>query len=170
MKSWEKLKEEIANETKRIWLEEPDDLKKIRLGYIESEAGSYGQYFTTWDFVNGELRALGCYLVFGSLRAAQDPDFNLEQLKKMLVIYSKITADFLRYCGLKKMWKYTEAVYNELDNLETKEDFVELVSEYQRYLNQLVSWSHFYFPWGIGAIMPIKKKEEIIELAKLVGK
>ena len=54
-KHWKTLKQEIEAETQRIWLEEPLDLKKLRLGIIDNEAGSYGQYFTTWDFANGMI-------------------------------------------------------------------------------------------------------------------
>jgi hypothetical protein len=42
------LKKEIDEEIQAIWLKEPDEVKKLGMGLIDSGAGSYGQYFTTY--------------------------------------------------------------------------------------------------------------------------
>ena len=102
--SWRELKREIEAETERIRLQEPDEMKKVRFGLIESGAGSYGQYFTALDFVYHEVRTLGCSSLYGILKMADAPGFTLGHLKALLRVYAPTSAEFIGYCGFKKIW------------------------------------------------------------------
>jgi hypothetical protein len=168
--SWKMLKEEIEAETERIRLQEPDEVKKIRLGIIDSGAGSYGQYFTTWDFVHHEVRAFGCYNLYGILKAADIPEFTLDQLKALLRIYAPVSAEFIGYCGLTTIWNFTKRTLDLLDTLESKEEFVELLASLTRYVNQVMAWSHHYFPWGLGVLFPKRTAEDAKEMMRLTAK
>lgn len=168
-KTWRGLKEEIETETKRIWLEEPDELKKIRLGIYEPKAGAYGQYFTTWDFVNGMVRDLAMSPVTPILKLAEDPAFSLDHLKTMVPAFLLIYTEFLGYCGLKTLERFTNELIQVLDQLETKEDFIQLFSAYSMYCNKLQAWCIHYFPAGIGVLFPFKTREDVKELARLLG-
>jgi hypothetical protein len=168
--SYEKLKQEIEAETENIRLKEPDELKKIRFGLIESGAGSYGQYFTAWDFVHHEVRAFGCTSLYGILKAADMPGFTLDHLKALLRIYAPISAEFIGYCGLSTIWDFTKRTLDLLDSLESKEEFVDLVAALTRYVNQVMAWSHHYFPWGIGVLFPKRTEEDVKEMLRLTGK
>ncbi len=166
--SWKELKKEIEAETERIRLQEPDEVKKIRLGLIESGAGSYGQYFTTYDFVHHEVRAFGCYNLYGILKAAELPGFTLDQLKALLRIYAPVSAEFIGYCGLQTIWDFTKRTLDILDTIESEDDFLGLIASLTRYVNQVMSWTHHYFPWGIGVLFPQRTKEDLEDALRLV--
>ncbi len=165
--SWKKLKEEIDAETRRIWLQEPDEVKKLRLGLVESGAGSYGQYFTTFDFAHHEVRTFGCTSLYGILKVADVPGFSLDQLKAMLRIFAPVSAEFIGYCGLETVWAFTKRTLDLLDTLDSSEEFIELVASLARYVNKIMSWTHHYFPWGIGVLFPQKTAEDINDFRRL---
>ena len=50
--TWQELEALFQEKTKAIWLNEPEDLERLRNGIIDSGAGSYGQVFTTLLFLS----------------------------------------------------------------------------------------------------------------------
>lgn len=170
-KDWRELKAKIEEETRRSWAEEPVDSKKVRLGIIDSNVGSYGQYFSVLVFLNGDLRALGIYCLYGLTVAAEDPAFTLEQLKKMVGIFTFAAGEFCGCCGLTMLWEFVRQLnHNELlDTIKTKEEFRELLTALTAYANRMQHWVHTQFPWGLGVLFPKRKPKEIEELAKLAG-
>ena len=168
MKQVDEMVSEIRQETDRIWMEEPLELRKIRLGFIDSGAGSYGQYFTTLVFVDGEVRALG-YLCLGSLvQLCEDSSLDISHLKTMASTLLPVCAEFLGYCGLEKLWDFHKRFLALLEEDITREDFKELVRALALYVNRLHGWIHFYFPWGLGSEFRLKTKQEIEELKQLI--
>lgn len=168
MKEAKELVMEIRQEIDRIWTEEPLELRKIRLGFIDSGAGSYGQYFSTLVFVDGEVRALG-YLCLGSLvQLSDDPVFDLDRLKKMAFALLPVCAEFLGYCGLEELWGFHKRFLALLEEEITREDFKELVRALSLYVNRLHGWIHFYFPWGLGTQFRLKTRQEIEQLKQLI--
>lgn len=161
------LKEMMDAETKKIWAEEPDELKKIRMGYIENQAGSYGQYWTTWDFAKGMMRDYSMYTIYPMLKCALSPEFNLEQCKKMFLIFDPPYSEYLGYSGYRTLEKLAKRFKESLNLLETKEDFIEIITAFLKYANKYEAWCYHYFPWEIGLAFKQKTKEEIAELARL---
>lgn len=170
MKELEKLKQEIDVEIKRIWLEEPEEVKKLRLGVIDSGAGSYGQYFTTLVFVDGEVRALGYLVLSGIMKAIDDPEFDLAQIRRLSKMLVPVCSEFLGYCGLTKVWDFSQRFLEIVDLVESKGELKGLVRSLVLYVNRMHGWIHFYFPWGLGAQFRQKSKEEIEELRQLISK
>jgi hypothetical protein len=166
-KEIKELKEQIEMETKKIWAEEPDELKKLRMGYIENEAGSYGQYFTTWDFANGMIRDYSMYTLYPILKLAKLSQFELEQCKKMFEVFDPHYSEYLGYSGYRTLEKLCKRFKDLLDFMETKDEFIELFVSLLRYANKVSAWSYHYFPWEIGVLYPQKTKEEIAEMARL---
>lgn len=163
----ENFKKEIDEEIKKIWLEEPKELKKIRLGFIDSQAGSYGQYWTTYVFVDGEIRALG-YLCYSTLlRMVDDPQYDMYHLRALARELVPVCAEFLGYCGLKKMWEFTKTFIDMLEEIDNKKDFKDLVRLLTLYTNRLHGWVHFYFPWGLGVLFPLRTKADAKEMEAL---
>lgn len=159
----QEFKTEIENEIKKIWLEEPVELKKIRLGYIDSQAGSYGQYFSTYVFVDGEIRALG-YLGYSTLlKLVDDPKFDLYHLKEVARGLLPVCAEFLGYCGLKKVWEFTKTFLKMLDVIDDRKDLKDIVRLLTLYANRLHGWVHFYFPWGLGVFFPLRSGKDLNE-------
>lgn len=163
VRSIQEFKTEIESEIKKIWLEEPVELKKIRLGYIDSRAGSYGQYFSTYVFVDGEIRALG-YLCYSTLlKMVDDPKFDLYHLKEVARGLLPVCAEFLGYCGLKKVWEFTKTFLEMIDTIDDRKDFKDLVRSLTLYANRLHGWVHFYFPWGLGVFFPLRSGKDMNE-------
>ena len=164
----EDLRREIAEEVDRIWLDEPDEVRKFRLGVIDSGAGSYGQYFTTLVFADGEVRALGylCYTTI--LNAVKDPDFGLEHVRKLAKMLVPVCAEFLGYCGLTKIWDFSRRFLELIERVESKEELEDVVRSLVLYVNRIHGWMHFYFPWGLGSQYRQRTKEDIEELSLLI--
>ena len=168
MREVQKLRQEIDAEIKRIWLEEPEEVRKIFAGVIDSGAGSYGQFFTTLVFMDGEVRALG-YLVFtGILRAIDDPDFDIVQIRKLSKVLVPVCAEFLGYCGLTKVWEFSQRFLELVDKVDDRRELRGVVRSLVLYVNRMHGWMHFYFPWGLGTQFRTKTKEDMEQLEKLM--
>lgn len=170
MRTWKDVKSEIDAELDRIILNEPEEVKKLRLGIIESGAGTRGQYYTTYVFAFNDLRNYGSLGLRPLFKAAADPSFSFDNLKT-LFRHSTVLAIFLGYCGFKKVLAFRKDILEVIDTMESKEDFEEFIASYLRYVSRLQLWCHWYFPWATGvALMPQKTLEELREMLKLFGK
>jgi hypothetical protein len=68
----------------------------------------------------------------------------------------------LGYCGLKKIWGFTQDVLGALDSLKTKEDYKELINSLNTYVAVVHGWIHHYF-LGISAS---SSPEEEVDLSR----
>jgi len=165
---WREVRDKIDKETEAIQYTPPEEVLKIfHYGIIESEAGSYGQYFTTMVFTEGDCRALAFYNANNLLLVAEEESFTLEHLKVMARLYLPIGSEFLGYCGLKKVWEFAQDVLGALDTLKTKDEYKELLNAFNTYVAVLHGWIHHYFPWKLGELFPHKKRKEILRMAEL---
>jgi Cucumopine synthase C-terminal helical bundle domain len=163
-----RLRKEVDNRTQSIWLEEPDEIKKLRMGTGENGAGSYGQYFTTYVFVDGEVRALG-YLCYGSiLSALSDEEYALHHIRGMAKRLLPVCAEFLGYCGLESLWNFTQRYLEAIEECEAREEIRELTRSMMFYVNRMHGWLHFYAPWGLGTQFRFKTREETRDLERLL--
>ncbi len=140
---------DLHEETERIWLEPPEELVDLHEGRIPSCAGSYETVLTTLLFVNGETRPLG-YACYGGLIRAAHEDMPLDSLRQMARVLARTPAEFLGYCGLQKLWAYTERLLDSLDRIEDRDDFVALMAHMALYVNCLGGWNLHLFPWQVG--------------------
>ncbi len=160
-RSWRELKKEIDKETARIWREEPDELKKLRLGIIDNDAGSYGQYFTTWDFANGMVRDYSMYTLYPLLRLSLDSSFALEHCKKMFKVLDPQYTVYLGYSGYRTLDRFGREFQAAMETMTKKDEFVQLLTSLLRYANKLAAWSYHYFPWSLGVLFPQDRAAEI---------
>ena len=166
MKEAEQLKKDIDEDLKKIWLKEPDDVARMRLGIIPSGAGAYGQYFTTLIFCDGETRALGYLCLSNIYIAINDQDFELKHIYKLSRMLLPVCAEFLGYCGLNKLWEFVRR-YLELMEQMSREELKEVVNSLVLYANRTYGWFRFYLPWGFGTQYPFRTKEDVAELQRL---
>jgi hypothetical protein len=165
---WKDVVQKIENETTAIQYTPPTEVLKIfHYGIIDSEAGSYGQYFTTMVFAEGDCRALAFYNANNLLIVAEETRFDLEHLKTLARLYLPLGSEFLGYCGLKKIWEYTQDVLGSLDTLKTIDEYKELINALNTYVAVVHGWIHHYFPWNIGELFPQKKKSDIKRMFEL---
>jgi len=168
-RDWKAVKMEIDSELERIRMEAPAEVRRMMQGIIDSEAGSYGQYFSTIVFVSGEIRALGIYSARFLLHAVDIRGVTLDQLKSLARMCLPVGAEFMGYCGLKTLMSLTHEVLDCLDGINDSIAFKELIGSYFTYVNRLHLWVHFYFPWEIGVLFPQKKAEDIQALLRLAS-
>lgn len=169
-RSWQQLKQEIEEETRRIFLTCPDEIKRFHYGIItHSDAGkySYDQYFGHWVHAycaySQHVSSVG-YII----SLAMDPDFNLAQIKKMFETIIGTGAFFAEYGGAKLLAKYSAAMIEAWDTLETREEAIELLNAFQEFVSRLYWWFHWYFPWGVGpGLFPRLLPEDIKEIVRL---
>lgn len=146
-----KIIKAIEEETDKIWLNEPEEIKKIRLGVFPSGAGSYGQYFSNLVFINGDMRALATWITPGMvIRCLQDDSFTLEHCLKIFAYVNLVNVDFLAYCGFVKMGEFIHAIVQAFPQIKTKGEFLEILKAWYAYANRMYLWVHQVFPWGLG--------------------
>jgi hypothetical protein len=163
---WKHLKRNLENETKKIMLEEPVDVKRLYEGIFPYDVGVGGQYFTAQCFVWSSVQGLGfTYVSHGILRALEDPDFSVEQCKKLFK-YMHVMNDFLGYAGLEKLYSFTKELLKAFDSIKTKEELEELMVAYFKYTGRLYGWVHQRFPWGLGYVYRTKDPKDIEEKMK----
>jgi hypothetical protein len=167
--AWQLLKEQVDAETERIWREEPEEHRKLRLGVIDNAAGSYGQYFTTWDFANGMIRDYSMYTLYPLLRIGLDPAFTLEHMKKLFRAFDPQYTVYLGYSGFETLETFGRAFLDAMDTMSTKDEFIETLTALLRYANKLAAWSFHYFPWAIGVLFPHSRAHEIVSLVDRRG-
>jgi len=172
-KSWQELKKELGEETKKIFLTCPDEIKRFHYGIItHSDAGKYAldQYFGHW------VHVYACYMMYsGDIlasieRLAKDSNFELKQVKQMFCDISKLGNINLlvMYGGQKSLGRYIDEMIRAFDMLQTKEEFIELLDAFQAYVSRLYWWFHWYFPWGVGpALCRRLSPEDIKEIVRL---
>jgi len=162
-KDWKTLKADIDAEVERIWLQEPEEHKKLRLGIIDNQAGSYGQYFTTWEFAVGMIRDYPGYTLYPLLKLAETDQFDLSQVQAMFKAFDPPYTTYLGYSGFRTLEKFGAEFVKSFDSMESKEDFMELLKSYLLYLNKLNAWCFHYFPHGLGVLYPLKRAQEIVD-------
>ncbi|GAA5086407.1 hypothetical protein HNP84_003537 [Thermocatellispora tengchongensis] len=140
---------DLYAETKRIWLEPPEELVELHEGRVRSGAGSYETVLTTLLFVNGETRPLG-YACYGGLVRAAQTDIPLPALREMARILAATPAEFLGYCGLETLWRFTRRTMDLLDQISERDDYTALMAHMALYVNCLGGWNLHLFPWQIG--------------------
>ncbi|WET81644.1 hypothetical protein P3102_10740 [Amycolatopsis sp. QT-25] len=137
----------IHAEAERSWIAPPKEIVDIHAGQIGSRAGSYNQYFATLVFVNGETRPLG-YAVLNSLvRLCQTTDLPSKVLCQITPAFLRPSVAFLGYCGLDKLLRWTEETMALLQELESKAEYLALISTLAFYVNLLNAWNLHFFPW-----------------------
>jgi len=170
-KAWQEVKNELEEETDKIFLTCPDEIKRFHYGIItHSDAGKYSfnQYFGHW------VHAYDAYMGFQSsvatlLQLARDPDSDLKHLKKLFhIMFAGMAPMFAEYAGQKLVAKYIMETADALDTVQTKEEFVELIEAFGTFVTRLYWWFHWYFPWGVGASLCQRlSPEDIKEMVRL---
>lgn len=171
MEKWREIKEKLEEETAKIKLEPPLELKKLYAGILPYDAGTAGQYFGAMVFLTGTMIFYlgGHALSSGMYKFLRDPSFSLDQCKKIFLLQGRAAnVRTVGMVGLQTFYKLSNQVMSSLDELKTKEEMLELMIAYQNYATKLASWCHILFPWNLGSTAFRKKTpEEITELARL---
>lgn len=141
---------DIKKETEAIRTTEPEEIRKIRTGNMDNQAGTNGQYFTTWDFANGMIRDQSMYTWYHLVGLAENEDFSLEQLCTVINMFDHPYSNYLRYSGFPRMGELALALREHLPSAGSRQEAIDAVRAFTAYLNLLSAWSFHYFPWDLG--------------------
>lgn len=139
--------EEVDAETRRIEKEEPVELQKLRTGALDDRAGSYGQYFGTWDIASGMLRDFSMYTLYPLLRIARSGQ--TANLPAIIEELFEPYTNYLGYSGMPTLERFSLGL-RSLGKSADAMDIERGLCAYFRYANRLYSWVYHYFPWNLG--------------------
>ncbi|GAA3228344.1 cucumopine synthase-related protein [Nonomuraea helvata] len=142
MSAYPELRELIT----RYISEEPSEIRQMRTGTLPDLPGSYGQYFTAWDFANSIVRDYSMNL-YQLVRMATDESLSVENLLTVFRTLDPIYSTFLGYNGFPMLAEYAAKVGKPADD---RRELVDRLSTLTEYVNRLTAWSHHYFPWHVG--------------------
>ena len=171
-KSWQELKRELEEETRKLMATPPDEIKRFHYGIItHSEAGKYNlnQYFGHFVEAYDLFSTFTVFLPPWIRYLATDPDFELKHVKKMFCDAIAGSAGmFAEYGASKTVVKYANEMVEALDSVQTKEEFIELLEMFNLYVGRLYAWIHWYFPWGLGPVgFQRRSLEDLKEMIRL---
>ncbi|CAH1650977.1 Cucumopine_C domain-containing protein [Chelatococcus asaccharovorans] len=146
--------------TAAILHNEPQEIRAFRSGNLENKAGSYGQYFGTWDIAAGMIRDYSMYTYYPLVHVIENRDISLEQFCFILNSFDHSYSNYLRYSGFPDMGLLAFALREHLPSAESREEAIDAVRAFCAYTNQLAAWSFHYFPWGLGKQFVYDKPEE----------
>jgi len=169
--AWQELKKELEDETQKLFEACPDEIKRFHYGIMtHSEAGKYShnQYFGHMVHTYGYYGPYSLDMPRIIKTLGMDQEFSLEHLKKMYLEIYATAPFFAKYSGQKTVGKYVEKMKEVLPSVETKEDFFAVLDAFQALMSRLYWWFHWYFPWGIGAVVCQRiSPEDIQEMQRL---
>lgn len=147
------LTKEINDNTRAALKEEPEAIKRIAHGDIPTDAGIGTQYFSTLVFALVYTLTLGQHMLFHQVDCLNNTNISLEDFKDQLRIFfvhGFKSSSFLGYVLDPKIEEYCETIFNNLDQINDRQQMNDLLSAYCSYINMMHSWLHVRFPWGLG--------------------
>ncbi|MBC8751485.1 MULTISPECIES: hypothetical protein [Paraburkholderia] len=169
---WREAKAIIEKEIDRIWLDEPEDVHKIRWGIIDSGAGSGEQAFSVLVHLEAYLMLVGAEVMYRLLKISKYPDLPLATLNRITKEFLTGTFNvfaFMTDLGLANMHHIGQIYSDALDDLQTADEYVELTGAMMTYITRMHRWIHSIFPWNLGVAFPHRTPTEVANLAKLVS-
>lgn len=169
---FEELNRDLIAETERIWEEEPYEIVLIRNNVTLTGAGSEGQYFSVLVHLESFLMLLGPHVIYRILYLSNDQEFNLYALKQSTIgILSRPfdQFEFLGDLGLASTHKLGHRYLEAIAEIETREQYVELTSNFLSYFNRIYQWIHLVFPWSVGSQFPkrtLEQAQQIMDAAE----
>lgn len=152
--------EKVRERTAAIMDREPEEIRAFRTGTLDNKAGSYGQYFGTWDIAAGMMRDYSMYTWYPLVQIVENERIPLDQFKFILDSFDHPYSNYLRYSGFPEMGHLAFALREHLPKAASRAEAVEAVRAFCMYTNKLAAWSFHYFPWGLGKQFRYDKPEE----------
>ena len=144
------LTKELLAATQELMVEEPAAIRDFRTGNLENHAGSYGQYFGTWDIAAGMIRDYSMYTWYPMVQLVEDESIGLDQFRKIVKAFDPPYSNYLRFSGFPEMGRRAVALADLLAKTNSRQDAIAAVRAFCAYTNKLAAWSYHYFPWGLG--------------------
>jgi len=169
---WREAKALIEKEIDRVWLQEPEEIQKIRWGIIDSGAGTGEQSFTVLVHLEAYLMLVGADVMYRFLKISQYDDMPLSTLNRMSREFLTGTFnvfEFMTDLGITNMHQLGQMYSDALDTLTSKEEYVQLTGAMMTYVVRMHRWIHYIFPWNLGVAFPHRKPAEVLSLGKVLS-
>lgn len=140
---------EMEAATAAIVRQEPEDLRRLRTGQLDNQAGSYGQYFSTLDIAAGMLRDYAGYTLYPLVRMARDPAIDDATLVRLVHEFDPQYTNYLGYSGLTTLAGFAARLRQGAAGAPRAELALALAA-LNRHANRTNAWCHHFFPWSIG--------------------
>lgn len=167
---WRATRARIEKEIDRVWLEEPDEVRRVRLGVVAGGAGTGGQSFSVLVHLETCLMMDGSGIVYRLLVAAQRETMTIDDIKyltRMFILDIFNYFEFIEDLGLPSLRRVGDDYSDALDTLKTKDEFIALTSSLLTYVTRMHRWIHLIFPWQLGAQFPHRAPEDVKGVPKL---
>lgn len=151
-----RLVTDMNDEIEKIWLKAPEELLTLYSGRHSKKTamGSYGQYFSTVFFVEGEVSRLSNIANIGAidnlLRLCRQTDVDLPFLKIATKTLCEAAARYLAMCDQDKISSFFMRALESFDAIESREEYFRLFSTYALYTSRFHAWNLHMFPWQHG--------------------
>jgi hypothetical protein len=134
--------EEVKRERQRVWLSEPEEIKKAR-----KLRGTYGNRYTHFEYCRGDLQACAdalSYLI-GSLKN-EKVDFATVRIitDRCLEFYQRRMMEWYKQNTIQGILRNVQGA---LDSVENKEEYEQLIEELLRFVGKLSWWFDIATPW-----------------------
>lgn len=168
---WKSVKQIIDRKCEQLRRpEEPDEIKNIRLGAVQTRAGGESSPFQATIFLQGFLSTLGPHVFSRLLSLSEDPEISLSFIIRQTRVFLLDTFDhfkFLNDLGLKGLDTIGAAYEQALGSLESLDDYRALTDSVRTLIQLFYRWVHLIFPWYLKSGFPGRTEEEVAALPKL---
>ncbi|SDR63454.1 hypothetical protein SAMN05519103_08631 [Rhizobiales bacterium GAS113] len=167
---WDAFVGELEAKTEAIWMQEPADVVRLRLGVVKSAAGTHGQLLNTMLFVQSEVRGLTINACQAILVCAANDLFTIAHLKVEARAHLSGRSGLLHYLGLHELGDIFLRFLGSVDEIATKEDFVRVVRALKTYGARVHMWTLHSFPWHLGLSMQHRSSAEAAAASEELAK
>jgi hypothetical protein len=166
---WQELQAELDADNARLVDEAPEEVVKVvKFRIEESGAGTDGQIMGTWFYTLTDVRYLSDYL-YQIVLAAMNPEFTADQIKYLMREMMPGAGAYVGYSGFASLWNRIKGVIDVMDEIERRDDLVDLLDSLHFYASHLKAYIHHYFPWCIALLYPHRTPEDVQEMVKLLA-
>jgi hypothetical protein len=144
------LIETLNARTSAMMTAEPDEIHQFRSGTLENKAGSYGQYFGTWEIAAGMIRDYSMYTMYPALQLAENTKLDHDQFVAVMEAFDPPYSNYLRYSGFPEMGELAVALRKLIQRSQSRDEIIAAMRAYVAYTNRLAAWSFHFFPWNLG--------------------
>jgi len=133
----------MVDDTARMWMSPHDEVEKIK-----NQLGTMGVYATTLLYAESESRELVDYLFILRQAATKGPDKVSDGLKALTKDMLEFKADkWVRWYKIEKTPNLLREVASAVEVVDTKEEYLKLISATWQYINKWNYWLDLQVPW-----------------------
>jgi hypothetical protein len=169
-KHWRVVKAAIERAIEKNWDDEPDEVRNVRLGVIESGAGTREQAYSILVHLKAYLMVYGADMFFRFLKSAQCDEITLPAVKAFT--HTMMFGSFNHFIfaddlGMKTLGELGARYMDALDTVTTKDEYVQLTGTLLLFINLMHRWVHNIYPWHHGLQYPHRTPEQVADRPKL---